>query len=128
MSRYVINSHIGELAAKFAFSVKNIFSVFLFIWDSIFKQKKKFESIQFMGLKDKNGTLIYLGDILRDDNNNLLTPVCEVLNGEHILFFKPIKHLHKKFAIGCKSTYSETLEVIGNMRETPELIKLLFTI
>ena len=128
MSRYVINSHIGELAAKFAFSVKNIFSIFLFIWDSIFKQKKKFESIQFMGLKDKNGTLIYLGDILRDDNNNLLTPVCEVLNGEHILFFKPIKHLHKKIAIGCKSTYSGTLEVVGNMRECPDLIKLLFTI
>ena len=128
MSRYVINGYVEGLAAKLAFGVKNIFSVFLFIWDSIFKQKKKFESIQFMGLKDKNGTLIYLGDILRDDNNNLLTPVCEVLNGEHILFFKPIKHLHKKFAIGCKSTYSNTLEVIGNMQECPELIKLLFTI
>ena len=128
MSRYVINGYVEGLAAKLAFGVKNIFSVFLFNRNTGLKQKTNSNNIQFMGLKDKNGTLIYLGDILRDDNNNLLTPVCEVLNGEHILFFKPIKHLHKNFAIGCKSTYSETLEVIGNMKETPELIKLLFTI
>lgn len=121
MSRYVINNYVGGLAAK-------LFNAFLFKRNSTFKQKKTEENIQFMGLKDKNGTLIYLGDILRDDNNNLLTPVCEVLNGEHILFFKPIKHLHKNFAIGCKSTYSNTLEVVGNMREHPELIKFLFTI
>ncbi len=95
------------------------------------------ELMQFLGLKDKNGRLIYFGDILIDEYNNLLTPVVEVSNAEHILFFKPIQHLDKDFCIGCKSTYSETLEVIGNiyknselfagMQEKNKLIKLLLT-
>lgn len=123
MSRYVTKGYLGGLAAKLAFGVKNIFGIFILNKKFSNKSKKNRNSLQFMGLRDKNGTLIYVNDILKDDNNNLLTPVCEVLNGEHILFFKPIQHLHKNFAIGCKSTYSETLEIIGNMKESPELIK-----
>ncbi len=75
----------------------------------------KFKSMQFMGLKDKNGNPIYFGDILIDENKILLTPVCEVLNGEHVLFFKPLKHLDTTLGIGCKSTYSNTLEIIGSI-------------
>ena len=71
--------------------------------------------IPFLGLKDKNGRVIHFGDILKDNRNNLLTPVCEIENGEHILFFKPVQHLDKKLSIGCKSTYSNTLEVVGNI-------------
>lgn len=128
MSRYVTNGCFFGLAAKFAFGIKNIFGILGFNQNFSHKNKKNRDSLQFMGLRDKNGKLIYVDDILKDDNNNLLTPVCEVLNGEHILFFKPIKYLHKNLAMGCKSTYSETLEVIGNMKESPDLIKTLFTI
>ena len=69
----------------------------------------------FLGLKDKFGRLIMWGDILVDEQGTYLTPVCEVENGEHALFFKPIQHLDKNYAIGCKSTYSTTLRVVGNV-------------
>lgn len=81
----------------------------------------KIELMQFLGLKDRFGKVIYFGDILIDEYFNLLTPVCEVANDEHILFFKPIQHLDKSFNIGCKSTYSNTLTVIGNIYENSEL-------
>ena len=82
----------------------------------------KIERMQFLGLRDKNGKLIYFGDILKDDQNNLLTPAIEVENNEHVLFFKPINHLnHPSLNIGCKSAYSQTLEVIGNIYTNSEL-------
>ena len=34
------------------------------------------KSIPFVGLKDKNGSPIHFGDILKDEFDNLLTPVC----------------------------------------------------
>ena len=40
----------------------------------------------------------------------------EIENAEHILYFKPIKNIGKpSLKMGCKSTYSNTLEVIGNI-------------
>lgn len=68
--------------------------------------------VYFLGLKDKNNNLIKFGDILRDEFGNLLTPVVEVLNNEHVFYFKPLKHLQAKFSIGCKSAYSNTLEIV----------------
>ena len=81
----------------------------------------KIELMQFLGLKDKKGRIIYFGDILIDEFDNLLTPVCEISNSEHILFFKPIQYLNKDINIGCKSTYSNTLEVVGNIYKNSEL-------
>lgn len=112
--------------------------------DNLEAEKEVLENInkialmQFLGLKDKNGRIIYFGDILVDNLNNLLTPVIEIENEEHILFFKPIKHLHHPLLnIGCKSTYSQTLEVIGNiyrkselfagMQESEKILQLLIT-
>ncbi len=100
---------------------------------------QKIKLMQFLGLRDKNGHLIYFGDILVDNMNNLLTPVIEIENAEHVLFFKPIKHLNQPLLnIGCKSTYSETLEVIGNIyinselfsgvKETDKLLNILKSI
>ena len=110
---------------KFEFNLQKILKLFALDRCEAEKQVlyniRKFDRMQFMGLRDKNGSLIYFGDILIDDNNNLLTPVCEVSNGEHILFFKPLQHLNKKISIGCKSTYSNTLEVIGNIYVNSEL-------
>lgn len=71
--------------------------------------------VYFLGLKDKNNKLIKFGDILQDEFGNLLTPVVEVLNNEHVFYFKPLKHLQTKFSIGCKSAYSNTLEIVFDM-------------
>ena len=79
------------------------------------KIKSKYKLLEFLGLKDKNGQLIHFGDILIDECQNLLTPVVEIENDEHIFYFKPIKHLKTKLNMGCKSTYSNTLEIIGNI-------------
>ncbi len=82
----------------------------------------KIELMQCLGLKDKNGKLIYFGDILFDEaNNTFLTPVIEIANAEHTLFFKPIHFLNSEIGMGCKSTYSETLMVIGNVYKNSEL-------
>ena len=89
------------------------------------EQPKSMCFIQFLGLKDKNGRTIHFGDILIDSQNNLLTPVCEVENGEHKLFFKPVKYLDKNINIGCKSTYSNTLEILGNVNTEIELLKII---
>lgn len=81
----------------------------------------KIELMQCIGLKDKAGSLIYFGDILVDEMNNLLTPVFEISNSEHTLFFKPVQFLNSELTIGCKSTYSDTLRVIGNIYKNSEL-------
>ena len=57
------------------------------------KIQNKYKLLEFLGLKDKNGQLIHFGDILIDECQNLLTPVVEIENEEHIFYFKPIKHL-----------------------------------
>ena len=55
----------------------------------------KIELMECLGLKDKNGKTIYFGDILLDETNNtLLTPVIEITNEEHTLFFKPLRFLN----------------------------------
>lgn len=71
--------------------------------------------MQYIGLRDYSGHVIHFGDILIDSSNNLLTPVIEVSNNEHTLFFKPIQHLNKSISIGCKSTYSHTLKIVGDL-------------
>ena len=81
--------------------------------------------ISFLNLKDKNGRKIHFGDILKDEFGNLLTPVIEIENAEHIFYFKPLQHINTKLNIGCKSTYSHTLEIIANVKDLkPIAIKL----
>ncbi len=129
VSRYVSCEASKNTALNLWIGLKAVFKYSFF---SIIRLCKHSEScskdmyfIQFLGLKDKNGRIIHFGDILIDSQNNLLTPVCEVENGEHKLFFKPVKHLDKNIGIGCKSTYSNTLEVLGNVNTEIELLKII---
>ena len=94
--------------------------------NEITNQINKMSIIHFLGLKDKNGTNIKFGDILIDEMKNLLTPVIEIENAEHIFYFKPIIYLNKpQLKMGCKSTYSETLEIIGNVYTNPEILQII---
>lgn len=115
----------AKTTLKFDFDIKKLLNLFslkpMEAEKAVLYNLNKIELMQFVGLKDKNGKLIYFGDILIDEFNNLLTPVVEISNEEHILFFKPVQYLDKDIAIGCKSTYSETLEVIGNIYNNSEL-------
>ena len=73
---------------------------------------------QCTGLKDKNGNLIYEGDILKDDNNCIWRCVFQMNNGYSInsLGFMLINEFgHAQPFIN--------VEVIGNIHENPELLE-----
>ena len=69
---------------------------------------------QSTGLKDKNGNLIYEGDILQD-KYGCLHPISWNIKG----FYET-----DTFALaGFYKTIQEDMEVIGNIYENPELLK-----
>ena len=75
--------------------------------------------IQCTGLKDKNGTLIYIGDVVKDDTTNSIYKVGEkkcaiyLENDEYIGYFH---ELSMAFA-------EKRLEVIGNIYDDSHLIE-----
>lgn len=74
--------------------------------------------MQCTGLKDKNGELIYEGDIVKADNTSFQVTF-EVLNGGFIC-----RHLHG--TICSSNKYFDSLqnsEIIGNIYENPELLE-----
>ena len=83
---------------------------------------------QYTGLKDKNGKEIYEGDILLDDS---IKAKCSVVFGSYPTLKDDYGYEERspKFCVlwSDKSGYSEInkydIEVIGNIHETPELLK-----
>ena len=68
--------------------------------------------MQYTGLKDKNGTEIYEGDIYKDEENMLW----EVIFDEGC--FK-LENIH----IPGRMFITKDIEIIGNKYENPELLK-----
>ena len=72
---------------------------------------------QSTGLKDKNNKLIYEGDIVKDRNNFILQITYRQDKGAFYLENNRIAG-----AISELKCSTNTMEVIGNIYETPELI------
>lgn len=87
-----------------------------------FEEAKKFIPEQCTGLRDKNGNLIYEGDILK---NNFTTAMYEVVfrkAGFYFrLYFKRYNEIIDYLLPDEKLT--SITEIIGNIHENPELLE-----
>lgn len=87
--------------------------------DEIDPSGETFVVEQCTGRKDKNGRLIYEGDIISGSNGSI--------NGRYWTFKQEIKWDEKKgFSVpkwGANEDWSHWYEVIGNIHENPELLE-----
>lgn len=87
---------------------------------------KEFELMQYAGLKDRNGVEIYEGDIVGytgfDDKRHKARIIWKE---EECRFVAIIKKYKAWFTLSSKTPQGTDtdLEVIGNIYETPELLK-----
>lgn len=85
--------------------------------------KSRFVIEQSTGLRDKNGDLIYEGDILKTVRNSFLdefkTELKAVVYGELSARWK----LGERSCIALNRETAEESEIVGNVHENPELLE-----
>jgi uncharacterized phage protein (TIGR01671 family) len=94
------------------------------IWQFLNRwEVEKYVSMQYTGLKDKNGIEIYEGDVLKNDNYDKTRKwVVEYrIDSEYVGFVKVCQYDHDQ---GKSSTFMswKDCEVIGNIYENSELL------
>lgn len=95
--------------------------------DDKYPLRTKFDDkklIQCTGLKDKNGKLIYEGDILRNTLTNKYASVAWHNTGAGYVWSKTIPNSYL-YEFGALSRVFGKYEVIGNIYENPELLEQL---
>lgn len=95
--------------------------------DDKYPLRTKFDDkklIQCTGLKDKNGKLIYEGDILRNTLTNKYASVAWHNTGAGYVWSKTIPNSYL-YEFGALFRVFGKYEVIGNIYENPELLEQL---
>lgn len=86
--------------------------------------KRRFVLMQCTGLKDKNGKLIFEGDILIQKEENA-GPTKKLVIWEEDGGYLGLKDLKKSFfGVVTFHRFGYTYEVIGNIYENPELLEV----
>ena len=121
---YLIN-HSLDFATKVSPNDKYAFALFE---DEISAVSKNTIG-QYTGLKDKNGKMIFEGDIIRStfdykETNEVIIGVVEVdkYNPCFVIHYKYNGNKHDCYEYDFIQCYLRTNEVIGNIHDNPELI------